>query len=40
MPAATNIARARISTQMELRQQVDGTGDDRVGAVPSEWKSL
>jgi hypothetical protein len=40
MPAATNIARARISTQMEPRQQADATSDDRVGAVPSEWKSL
>jgi hypothetical protein len=40
MPAATNIVRARISTQMEPRQRAEGTSDDRVSAVPFEWKSL
>jgi hypothetical protein len=40
MPAATNIARARISVQMEPRLLVDGTKDNRAGAVSSERKSL
>jgi hypothetical protein len=39
MPAATNIARARISVQMEPRPLVDGS-DSRAAAVPSELKSL
>src|SRR6185312_12227406 len=36
MLAATHIARARISSQMEPRKRADRIGDDRVGAVPSE----
>jgi hypothetical protein len=40
MPAATNIARARISIQMEPRLSGDGIRDNGAGAVPSEWKSL
>jgi hypothetical protein len=40
MPAATNIARARISVQMEPRPSIDATSDNRAGAIPSERKSL
>src|SRR6185503_17889648 len=40
MPAATNIARARISVQMKPRPSSDGTRDNCAGAVPSERKSL
>jgi hypothetical protein len=40
MPAATNIAGARISDQMEPRQSADGIDADREGAVPSDRKSL
>lgn len=39
MSAPANIVRARISTQMEPRHRADGTGDERAGTVPSEWKS-
>jgi hypothetical protein len=40
MLAATNIARARISVQMEPRRRANGTSDNHAGAVPSERKSL
>src|SRR6185312_7207308 len=40
MLAATNIARARISAQMEPRRRADGISANHAGAVPSERKSL